>query len=108
MARELSTPLEEMLARELLRTRFVWNNFIHNLSQGRYPERVPGTGDNEPFKGSDEDCLFQIFKVMDFEVRHLGSVLNEMGVETGLDPSVEMDIFDQVSNATGITTKTHK
>ncbi len=107
MPRKFATPLEETLASELLRTRVVWNNFVHNLSHGRYPERVPGSGDNESFKGSAEDRIFQIFKVMDFEVQHIGNVLNEMDIETRQDPSALIDIFDEVSKATGITTKIH-
>ena len=100
----------EMLMQELVRTREVWNNFIHNLCHGFYPERTPGSRSLANFSGSDEDGLLEIFKIMDYEVRHIGNVLGKSGFDPTRFLSVEEAerIFDEVSAATGITETSHK
>lgn len=97
---------EEQLVAELLRAQYVWNNFVHNLCHGLYPERFPGSAHGQ-FEGTSEDRMFQIFKIMDHEVRHVGKALQDLGFDVPQLPENHKKIFEQLSLATGITENGH-
>jgi hypothetical protein len=104
---EESPTTEELLVSELARTEYVWSNFIHYLCNNLYPERIPGEL-TQRFKGSKEEINFEIFKIMDHEVRHIRRRLTELGHELPQYPANCLEIFDDISKATGITTTSHK
>jgi hypothetical protein len=98
----------ETLARELARVRDTLNYFMDPLTHGLYPQRnhanySPAT----QFRGSAQDQLFQIFKIIDYEIRRLASAALKAGIDLN---EVHLDypsIFDEVSRATGITETAH-
>lgn len=98
---------EEQLVAELQRTEYVWSNHIHNLCHGFYPERTP-VSPHDQFKGTPADRIFQIFKVMDHEVRHIRKVLSGLGINIPQLPPNHEEIFEEMAKATGITENSHK
>lgn len=97
-----SSSREQQLASELLRTEYVWGNHIHNLCHGLNPERTPGVLQGQ-FKGTAEERIFAIFKIMDHEVRHIRDTLRNLGIEVPQLPANHEELFDQIAKATGIT-----
>lgn len=109
MSNVFETDREQALSKELARTRHVWGHIVHGLCHGLYPardSRVYKGGTN--FKGSDWEGLFEIFKILDFEVRHIQGVMRKLDIEPNyilIDPC---KVFDEISKATGLTEESHK
>src|SRR3989344_4995943 len=95
-------PDQELVARlayELTRSRNVLNTFIGALIDGWYPGREGTFG--QKFTASDRERLEQLFKARDVEVRHITSVLYELGLEQ--TPVDYGPVYDELSAATQIT-----
>jgi len=93
------SPRERRFCAELLRTQYVWNNFVSSLCSGLNPERIPGDLNRGRFNGSAEDRIMAIFKVMDHEVRHIGDTIRALGYEPPLVPFESEKIYDEVARA---------
>jgi hypothetical protein len=98
----------EILLHELARTRATLNYFMDPLTHGLYPQRdlthyTPATR----FRGSAEDQIFQIFKIIDYEVRRLAEATRETGIDLNEIPLDYPAIFDDLSRATEITETGH-
>lgn len=105
----MSEPDAQALARELARVRDTLNFFMDPLTHGLYPQRdhrhySPATR----FKGSAQDQLFQIFKIIDCEVRRIYEAAKAAGVDLN-EISIDYPaVFDELSRATGITETGHE
>lgn len=102
-------PDQEKQARliyEIERAALVWNEFAGAIIDGWYPGRSRRYGDGAKFKDSDRERLEQLFKIRDYETRHLVGVLRELDIEpTNPDYAA---IYDRLSAATEITSNSHK
>jgi hypothetical protein len=92
---------------ELARQRYLWNTHVHWLAHGFYPPRGASARANQ-FKGTDQDRLFELFKIMDGEVRRLAGVLESVGAARKLSAEEEAAVHDEISARTGLTASSHR
>ncbi len=96
------------LSQSLARTRDTLNYFMDSLTHGHYPQRDPRTYKAAMrFRGSAEDQVFQIFKIIDYEVRRIADSARAVGIDLNAVQTDYPTIFDELSRSTGITETGH-